>query len=284
MVMIVNSPIDKVKFQNKTFYVKRDDLLDKDFNGNKARKFYYFLKQDLSKYSTIVSYGSNQSNAMYSLSVLAKIKDKKFIYYTDHLSTYLQNNLSGNLKYALSNKMELRFGKDFEIDDKTLFVKEGGAIQESSFGIKILANEIKQWIYENNKKNINIFLPSGTGTTALFLQKYIDIPVYTCSCVGGEEYLKKQFFDLEKNLNYHPKILNATFRKKHHFGKLYKSDFEMYNLLKKEINIEFDLLYDPFGWQVVLESDLKNVLYIHQGGIRGNETMLQRYKRKFKNY
>ena len=38
-----NSPIEKINFNNKNFFIKRDDLLNKDFSGNKARKFYYFL-------------------------------------------------------------------------------------------------------------------------------------------------------------------------------------------------------------------------------------------------
>ncbi len=45
-----NSPITKTKFRNKTIYIKRDDLLDESFSGNKARKFYYFFSQRFSKY------------------------------------------------------------------------------------------------------------------------------------------------------------------------------------------------------------------------------------------
>jgi 1-aminocyclopropane-1-carboxylate deaminase/D-cysteine desulfhydrase-like pyridoxal-dependent ACC family enzyme len=48
--------------------------------------------------------------------------------------------------------------------------------------------------------------------------------------------------------------------------------------LKKQTNIEFDLLYDPIGWRAVLEHNLSNILYIHQGGLIGNESTLQRYK------
>ena len=62
--------------------MKRDDLLHPLFSGNKARKFHYFFDKDLSEYKTIISHGSSQSNAMYSLSSLAKIKNKKFKYYT----------------------------------------------------------------------------------------------------------------------------------------------------------------------------------------------------------
>jgi len=283
--LFATTPLQKISFKNQIFYIKRDDLIDKDFSGNKARKFFYFLNQDLSKYNQIISYGSNQSNAMYSLSVLAKIKKLKFIYYTNHLPRTLLNNPIGNLKYALKNGMILKLGKVDEslIDKKTLFIKEGGAIDEAKHGIKILANELKAQIKKYKLKNPILFLPSGTGTTALFLQKYLDFEVFTTPCVGDREYLIEQFSKLQLNKSFFPKIL--TINKKFHFGKLYKENFLIWKELLNETKIEFDLLYDPIGWQVLLAHSKKfkdnDIIYLHQGGIMGNESMIKRYEYKF---
>ncbi|HHS92437.1 MAG TPA: 1-aminocyclopropane-1-carboxylate deaminase/D-cysteine desulfhydrase, partial [Campylobacterales bacterium] len=109
--MFINSPTQKKIFQNQTIYIKRDDLLSKEFSGNKARKFAYFLEHDFPNVKKVVSYGSAQSNAMYSLSVLAKIKGWKFEYYIDHLASYLEENPHGNFKYALENGMKLHVGR-----------------------------------------------------------------------------------------------------------------------------------------------------------------------------
>ena len=76
-----------------------------------------------------------------------------------------------------------------------------------------------------------------------------------------------------------------------HFGKLYSEFYFKHLELKEQTNIEFDLLYDSLGW-IVFENYVKNLeykenltfLYIHQGGILGNETMIERYKRKFTNF
>lgn len=280
-----NSPIEKITFNNNSFYIKRDDLLHKDFSGNKARKFYYFLQKDLSEIKKIVSHGSAQSNAMYSLSVLAKLKGLKFDYYVDHIASFLKDNPTGNYKYALENGMNI-YEKEVpnNFEDDILFIKEGGALKEAQFGIKLLANEIITWVNENKIENLKVFLPSGTGTTSLYLQKYLPYEVITCACVGNEEYLKKQFFQLE-NSN-HPEILEKT--KKYHFGKLYKEFYETYSELLEQTNIEFDLLYDSLGiklFEEYIRNDNKasnNYLYIHQGGIIGNESMLQRYKNKYK--
>ena len=109
---------------------------------------------------------------------------------------------------------------------------------------EILANEIKSWAKEQNieDKRLKVLLPSGTGTTALYLQKFLPFELFTCSCVGDDEYLKKQFLDLEEKN--HPKILKKE--KKYHFGKLYFEFYLKHLELKEQTNIEFDLLYDSY--------------------------------------
>jgi 1-aminocyclopropane-1-carboxylate deaminase/D-cysteine desulfhydrase-like pyridoxal-dependent ACC family enzyme len=276
-----NSPIEKIKYNNKNYFIKRDDLLDRDFSGNKARKFYYYLKNDFPDIKKVISHGSAQSNAMYSLSVLCKLKGWNFEYYVDHIAQYLKDEPSGNYQAALNNDMKIFEDKVPEMfDEETLFISEGGAVKEASYGIKILADEIKTWAKETKQKDLKIFLPSGTGTTALYLQKYLPFEVITCACVGDSEYLKKQFTELEKNN--HPTILQMD--KKYHFGKLYKEFYEMHKDLQKQTNIEFDLLYDSLAWLCVnkhLNIKKNNILYIHQGGLLGNISMMQRYQYKY---
>ena len=293
------SPIDSITFEGHSFYLKRDDLLHPDFSGNKARKFHYFLKNDFPDISKIISYGSAQSNTMYSLSVLAKIRGWEFEYHIDHIADYLKDNPHGNYRAALENGMLLRQAQQpFPVNflglskgiEGILFIEEGGRQKEAEYGIQILAQEIINWQKENVIEALNVFLPSGTGTTALFLQKNllkgqaqgIAPTVYTCACVGDDTYLKKQFFELEKDETYHPNILSLE--KKHHFGKLYKDNYKIWLKLQQETGVVFDLLYDPLGWRTLLahhEVMNKPTLYIHQGGVLGNESMLPRYERKY---
>ena len=295
--MIFNSsPIESIVFDNQQFYIKRDDLLHPDFSGNKARKLYYFLQNDFPNIKKIVSYGSAQSNAMYSLSVLAKMKGWEFEYFVDHIADYLKEHPHGNYKGALENGMRLReaqppFPELVEGKNDILLIEEGGRQKEAEYGIKLLAEEIIQWQKEQGIKELNIFLPSGTGTTALFLQKSFillaeqsrsQIQLFTTPCVGDDSYLKKQFSELETEVKYHPTIL--TLEKKHHFGKLYKENYKVWLKLQQQTGVEFDLLYDPLGWRVLLahpEVFSKPILYIHQGGVLGNESMLPRYERKY---
>jgi len=239
------------------------------------------LQNDFKNIKKVVSYGSAQSNAMYSLSCLCKIRNWEFDYYVDHIASYIKENPIGNYKEALENGMNIIEGNiPLKFDKNTLFIPEGGALKEAKYGIKILADEIIYWAKETKQKDLKVFLPSGTGTTALYLQKYLPFEVLTCACVGDSEYLEKQFNNLEKQN--HPTILEMD--KKYHFGKLYKEFYEIYKQLIKQTNIEFDFLYDCLGWLCVnkhLKQKEKNILYIHQGGLIGNISMLQRYKYKY---
>ena len=308
-ILLNDSPVDSCSFRGRPFFIKRDDLLHSEFSGNKARKFHYFLEKSPSAIHRLISYGSAQANSLYSLSALAKLKKWHLDFYVDHIPSYVKNNPKGNYRAALDNGANiielntLQTNKDSSnIDIKTfiqqevlphnpdaLFIPEGGRCQEAAKGVNILANEIIIWAKQNNINNLNIALPSGTGTTALFLQKYFvqqnkPFKVMTCACVGGEEYLKQQFLELSTDLHFHPAIISTG--KKYHFGKLYNEFYLLWKELKEETGIEFELLYDPLGWLSLLHylsetpGDSLPVLYIHQGGLLGNETMQPRYERK----
>ena len=282
------TPLEFYTFRDIKIFVKRDDLISEDFSGNKARKFEYFLSRDFPNINKIVSYGSNQSNAMYSLSVLAKIKGWEFIYFCDHIPIFLKQNPVGNYKYALQNGMQI-FTTDTKSKDannlknkNSIIIEEGGRQKESEYGLKRLANELLVDIEKNDIKNPYLFLPSGTGVTALFLQKYLPFNVYTCSTVGDEDYLKIQWDMLNEEVKNYPTILNS--KKKYHYGKLYFEAYKIWQELKEEMGLEFDLLYDPIGWIKFLENidKLKGTpIYLHQGGVKGNESMKARYERKY---
>jgi 1-aminocyclopropane-1-carboxylate deaminase/D-cysteine desulfhydrase-like pyridoxal-dependent ACC family enzyme len=67
--------------------------------------------------------------------------------------------------------------------------------------------------------------------------------------------------------------------KKYHFAKPYP---EFLRIQKKllDAGIEFDLLYAPGMWKALLEQTDEEIMYIHSGGVTGNESMLARYKKK----
>ena len=280
MIEIKKTPIKRVSFRGIDSLVKLDYLTHPHFSGNKARKLHFYLKNDFPKIKKLISYGSIQSNAMYSLSYLAKIKGWSFEYYVSKIPSYLKKNPHGNYLEALKNGMrviEAPYPSTFGEDE--LFIKEGGAETYAKEGIKLLAKEIKEQIKD---EDISVFLPSGTGTTALYLQQYLDMKVYTTAVVGTKEYLMEQFLALNPDKKRLPTIIDT--KKRYYFGHLYREFLQIWIELKQNTDIEFDLLYDPKGWLALIENikeiDSK-ILYIHQGGLLGNVSMKKRYEREF---
>lgn len=286
------SPVEKIKFLSHEFLIKRDDLLHPDYGGNKARKMYFLFKTDLSKYRQIASYGGHQSNAMLSLAAFARQKNLEFFYFTKTVPKFLRKNPNGNFKRALdlgmklistNNYAEITEGKMPDLPPNTLFVKQGLAEPEAEYGIQLLAEEIRNYADKNQLNEMSLVLPSGTGATALYLQKHSCFDVYTVPNAGNTNYLRKQFADLEKSEDFYPNIWDFEDRK-YRFGHLYPEFYEIQQKLLQETGIEFELLYDPKTWLLLLRnfSEIKQpVMYIHSGGTYGNRSMLPRYKRYF---
>jgi len=281
------SPVEEIFWRGGRFFLKRDDRLHPDFSGNKARKFYYFLRRDFPRVEQIVSYGSPQSNAMYSLSVLAKMRGWRFDYYVDHIPLQLREYPVGNYRAALENGTIFHIGRPLEShsDPATLRIEEGGRQKEAEEGVALLAQEIVAWYRDQRIETLTVFLPSGTGTTALYLAKHLSqegIGVVTTPCVGDGDYLQRQFALLEKDSLHWPGIVDLP--RKYHFGRLYGEFWQIWLELYRQTGVEFDLLYDPKGWLTLLKhrADLPGeILYLHQGGLKGNESMRMRYERKW---
>ena len=281
-----NSPVTSFILNQHEFFIKRDDLLNNSFNGNKARKLYYYLSNDFPNVDTIVSYGGNQSNLMYALSCLAKLKNWKFIYYTKNLSKQAQTIINNNFNLSINNGMKIiclqdkfeQFISNYKPYCSELFIHQGGHQPEAESGLKILANEISHWAIEKGFHDLNIFLPSGTGTSAFFLQKHLpQYKVFTTNCVGTSQYLIKQISALNDNNYISPTILDNN---QYQFAIPDLNLLETISKVEKFSNIQFDRIYDPVGWRILLNNLCKitePILYIHCGGLTGNNSMNLRY-------
>ena len=291
---LAHSPITQHAFQGHPFLLKRDDLLHPEFSGNKARKFAWLLNHDFPHINTVISYGSAQANSLYSIAALAKLKGWRCEFYVSRIPSWLKANPIGNYLGALTLGADIiETGEDDcesyirQVRKPTkncLYVPEGGQCQWAEYGVAQLADELVNQLTSFGKEQYVAALPSGTGTTALYLHKALadsGISVITCPCVGGEGYLRDQFQSLgEKS---HPQIL--TLDNKHHFGKLYHQDYQIWQSLLAQTQVEFDLLYDPMMWRCLLpwlsHHQEHKLVYIHQGGLLGNQSMLPRYERKY---
>ncbi|WP_026960706.1 pyridoxal-phosphate dependent enzyme [Aliagarivorans taiwanensis] len=298
------SPVSSFEWQHRRFYIKRDELIHPHFSGNKARKFMQLLAEPASRYQGLVGFGSALANSLYSLAALCHLKGWRLDYYVDHIASYLKQQPSGNYAAALelganiiecgaarrANGLTMQdyLQQTLSLVEGQLLIPEGGRCSLAKPGVVQLAEEIDNWRNDEGFEQLIVMLPSGTGTTAVYLAQHFalhcpGIQVWTCACVGGSDYLKQQFTELVSNPQQHPRMLPLA--KPHHFGKLYPEQYRLWQLLLAETGIEFDLLYDPLGWQCLLAALEQQpvstpILYLHQGGLAGNPSMQARYQRK----
>jgi 1-aminocyclopropane-1-carboxylate deaminase len=283
--ILAPSSVDTVRFRGQTYFVKRDDLLHPWFNGNKARKFATLLQTPATGINRLVSIGGNQSNSLPVLAALAQWRGWQFDYYLLPVPAFLKNHPSGN--YAAALALGAVYHEVLPLQQPPLppdcwFVPQGGADAHAAVGLSVLAAELRQFVSAAGLQQLAVFLPSGTGTTALYLQQYLydsATTVYTTPCVGKTDYLSRQFATLCPEPAKYPVVLEGTGH--YRFGALYPAHLLLWQALREETGIEFDLLYDPVAWQVLLQHRAAidaPVLYLHCGGLSGNSSLLARYR------
>lgn len=307
----------------------------------------------------LFSFGGTQSNAMLAIAQLAHAKRVPFTYFSRGLQLRSSAELhvaneegcagsskpEGNLAIALELGMqhvelspelyqELAQTKDFmavcgdqlrqlqheETNANFVYIPQGAAFEQAQEGLAALAQEINEYITneQNVDKHFSVVVPAGTGTTALYMAQHLDpsVQLFAVPCIGDAAYLKQQFLDLARRdaaLSERtktplklPTIL--TPKQKARFGRLSWPLYEIYHELLATTEIEFDLVYGCFAWHTMfdettlamlskqqpIEEDAglpnrhqdsttaspRELLYVHTGGVSGNATMLARYQAK----
>lgn len=281
------SAVTSLRLDGRLFYVKRDDLIDPLLSGNKFRKLYSIIYTPLEHINTLISYGGIQSNAMLSMAALAHQKGWRFDYYAKRAPLHVKQTQGGNLGTALELGMCLHeidhalyeatvcalFSR---INPHELLLPQGGSDPLAEAGMAILADEIKLWQREYGIKKLSVAIPSGTGASAYYLAKHLDIPVFTTPLIGDAAYLKAQTDALgTDSANLH--IIETKCR--YRFGTPYLEFLSMQRRLQ-EAGVVFDLLYAPKMWLALQEhvSQIEGeIMYVHSGGVYGNATMMARY-------
>lgn len=321
--------------RNRIFFIKRDDLLEyAGVSSSKFRKFLsLFSTSTMSSVDYIVSYGGAQSNAMLALAQLCNHYNKPMVYITRQIPSHLSST-TGNFRQALQAGMihlpisnehfQLEFTdrpqsqvlqniialvqrQQFSfVTHRPLFVPQGGAWHGAELGVSYLAMELRQQISHLreqgclvNKRPI-LFLPSGTGTTAFYLQKHLSdiVKIITIPVSGSERYLAKQMIWLSHthpsnqtpsmNAPDLPDILRCRIRAS--FADVRPEKLALWHELNRATDnqFQFDLIYAPKAWEEMLLAmdqarvayNGEDVMYYHSGGLEGNVSMLDRFRRK----
>ena len=303
------------------------------------RKLFYLINQSDAFYADahLLSFGGSQSNAMLALAQLAHARCMPFTYFSRELrlQTEMTDTLEGNLSMAKALGMQhvqlhadayqhLARTRDFaafldmnqRLGTRNLYVPQGAAFPEAQDGVKLLADEINEYVQTQYRdKYFSVVVPCGTGTTALYLAQHLqpEIKLFAILCVGDTAYLQQQFQQLiEQDPSLHsttavlPRVTKPT--RKSRFGRLWRPLYDMYHEVLQETGVDFDLVYGAFAWHTLFSDEgvldevlqdrheisvastehdsgdrhQRELLYIHTGGTSGNASMLARYAYKKK--
>jgi D-cysteine desulfhydrase len=303
------TPLEKIKFHNKEFLIKRDDYTGSDFLGNKIRKLEYLLYEAKKiKADIIFTCGGDQSNhARATASAAAKlgIRTKLFLWGKEY------NRSDGNLfldkmygsEIVYLNKKEFENVDEIMTSERMKLVKKrkrvyvipaGGSTTLGIWGYINFITELKQQI---NLKNIDgIFSACGSGGTAAGLlvgaaSNKIKLKIYTVNVLSSKEVIRKKILQLaegavlEYNLNCkidesYLEIIDGY--SKEGYKNISDDKIKLISEFARETGILFDPTYTgkaffAYNDLIFKKGNGKKVIFLHTGGIFGTFTKRDEY-------
>ncbi len=288
---LVNSitPLYKMNYRcGKTnIWIKRDDLLDFAFGGNKVRLFEYIIPLILkNKAERVVTYGSRHSNFIRVASTVCSLlniecdliilDDQNTANISDSPNLKLVGYLSPHIIYCSTENAHDYIDEYQDTLNRKgvnyFWIPGGGHIPEASFGYVDASHEIEEQL---NSANINIdsvFLPCGTGTTqAGLVYGFSDnINIVGISISRSIERCLKEISDTLSLMG--GKADNLTvIRDDTDYGRITPEITEIIKEVAKSDGIFLDPVYNARAFLGMLNylhqnPNLDNVLYLNTGG------------------
>lgn len=210
----IPTPLQEIKFENKKFFIKRDDMTGVELSGNKVRKLEYLLKKALQeKAETIFTCGGDQSNHARATAFAAAIiglKTKLFLWGEDSsiadgnlfMDKFIGSEISFLNKKNYSKVNEIMFEEReamLRLGKKVYVIPEGGSTILGILGYVSFVEELSKQI---NLKNIKgICVAAGTGGTAAGIlvgaaMLKLDFKVYAVNVLYPEDDIQTKILNL----------------------------------------------------------------------------------------
>lgn len=278
----IHHPIFETK--NIRFYIKRDELIGGEIQGNKWRKLKYNLLHAKNiNTQTLITFGGPWSNHIYATAAACKMVGIKAV---GIIRGYAHLPLTTTLQYAKAQGMELIFvdketyrqKNDTEFNvalqkkyPDSLLIPEGGTTPLSLIGLGEMVTEI------NEELSPTVFATAvGTGGTLSGIVKTMQ-PTQRAigfSSLKGEDTLTATVAQLTANCN-----PNFHINYNYHFGGYAKVNQQLIAFIQqfyRDYAIRLDPVYTGkmmYGlWDLMLRTDSLNnetIVAIHTGGLQG---------------
>jgi len=302
------TPIQKITFENKSFYIKRDDFTGTETSGNKIRKLEYLLYQaKKEKAEYVFTCGGEQSNHARATAFAAAslgMKTRLFLWGNEKSKNegnlFLDKILGCEIEYLSkkefdnANMVMLKAQKKFERKGKRVYIiPEGGSSALGIWGyIQAFAEMKQQQIFQHCN---SILTASGSGGTSAGLligaQLYgLDITIKAVNVLYSEKVIRDKIVTLAHDAINRFKIpiaLNEELLQivDGYSEEGYKSISDDKIKLIKKLAIETGIVLDPtytgkaFAafYDQSLKSKKSKTLFIHTGGLFGIFSQKRKY-------
>lgn len=295
-------------------YIKRDDLTDIAFGGNKTRKLKYFINDALTKKAgCIVTYGALQSNHCRITSAVAAIYGLDV--YLIQPGSSEEENFNGNIFLnsffspeiistplnAVPDTIERTLQRLESSGKRPYFIQGGGHGDLGTHAYKVAYEEIMKQEKELGLEFDYIFHASGTGTTQAGLlagkhsnksrTKIIGISIARAADRGISIIKESLLSYMGAKGIIAPKDLEIHFTDKFigdGYADVYLEILQTIKAVAKKSAIFLDPIYTGKAFygmeQYIKDNQLndKNILFIHTGGTPILFNYAEDFKREFK--
>jgi len=304
----IPTPLQKISFEGKSFFIKRDDFTGIETTGNKIRKLEYLLYQAKKENADyIFTCGGEQSNHARATAFAAAsvgIKSKLFLWGKNSLTAdgnlFLDKVLGCEIRFLSKNEFENANSimeeekKMFETKKKKVFlIPEGGS---SPLGIWGYINAVQEMQSQGVFKKCKAVLSaSGSGGTAaglvigalLFHQ---NIKIFAVNVLYEKEVIQNKILSLtEKTIKEFRLPINLDEKRLEILDGFSDEGYkhitaEKLTLIKnfaRQTGILLDPAYTGKAFKAYndnfLSARTSNTLFIHTGGLYGVFSKRKKY-------
>ena len=295
----IPTPLEEIKFEGKSFLIKRDDLTECELSGNKVRKLEYLLADAKSKKADIIfTPGGDQSNHARATVIAARkigLKTKLFLWGketpTPNGNLFLDKVFGADIQYFTKAEYEkvndIMFEQRLELlrKKKNAYVfPAGGSTTLGIWGYINFINELKKQV--DLSKIDSIVAACGSGGTAAGMLvgaalNKLNIKIVAVHVLMTKKEMEKHILRLAEGcvLDYK---LNCTINPKNlivvdgYSKEGYKKISPVKIKLLKKFALETGILYDPAytgkAFAAYYEKYLKTGkgkknIFVHTGGL-----------------
>ncbi len=297
----IPTPIQEIKFDNKKFLMKRDDLTGSELSGNKIRKLEYLLAQaKKEKAEYIFTCGGDQSNHARATAIAAAklgMKTRLFLWGKDKPDpdgNLFLNKITG-AEIIFLNKKNYDFVNEIMQEESQILrgkghnvyvIPEGGSTTLGIWGYISFVEELADQIAA--AKIDGILMAAGTGGTAAGIlaglaQNALNIKVYAVNVLYPEEIIRKKILQLARGvvIDYKlpeeidpDKLVILDGYSEEGYKKINRNKLGLIKRLFTETGILLDPVYTgkaffAYHHNFFSKSKKANIIFLHTGGLYG---------------